>query len=389
MSLFEELLQVNEYLAKGDFKIISECVDINTHIICKDKYGELKVKPKFLLYNLPLNLTFAVNKTEYFINKANEVHGIGKYDYSLVEYVNSKDKVKIICNTHGVFEQSPGKHLGGKGCRKCAFKRIASDKKYSRDVYIEKAIKVHGNKYTYDNVEYNSSSDIVEITCPIHGNFKQIAPNHLSGMGCPKCGDIRGAKARTMGKSLFTDKANNIHNYKYDYSLVDDNFIFSSIVSIVCKEHGEFKQTVREHLSGCGCQKCAKESRINYRKSYPNTWTIGGWFSKAKSSLYFDSYKFYILRFYNDEEEFLKSGITFNKIERRYKTKHQTGGYKYEVLRLIERFNKDSFEDCEYIFKLERRYQNLYKKYKHKPISSFSGENECFTLSEAGIKKMK
>lgn len=382
MTLFEELVQVNEYLAKGDFIILSECTDINTPVICKDKYGILEVKPKFLLYNLPLDLTFAVNKTEYFINKANEVHGVGTYDYSLVNYKNSKEKVKIICKEHGVFEQSPSRHLNRQGCKKCSFKRTAASKKYSRDVYIEKAIKVHGDKYTYDNVEYNSSSDIVEITCPIHGNFKQKAPNHLSGMGCPKCGGIRGAKARSMGKALFIEKATAVHSNKYDYSLVDDDIIFTSTISIVCKEHGEFRQTVREHLKGCGCQKCAKERRNIYRKAYPNTWTIRGWFDKAKSSPYFDSYKFYILRFYNDEEEFLKSGITFNKIDRRFKTKYSRGDYKYEVVRVVEKSNKDSFEDCEYIFKLERRFQNMYKKYKYKPLNNFHGENECFVLSK-------
>jgi hypothetical protein len=32
------------------------------------------------------------------------IHG-DKYDYSLFEYINSNDKVKIICREHGVFEQ--------------------------------------------------------------------------------------------------------------------------------------------------------------------------------------------------------------------------------------------------------------------------------------------
>lgn len=47
------------------------------------------------------------------------VHG-DKYDYSLVEYNNSKKKVKIICKYHGVFTQSPNTHLGGHGCPRCA-----------------------------------------------------------------------------------------------------------------------------------------------------------------------------------------------------------------------------------------------------------------------------
>lgn len=37
-----------------------------------------------------------------FIVKAISIHG-EKYDYSLSEYQNSKEKVKIICKNHGIF----------------------------------------------------------------------------------------------------------------------------------------------------------------------------------------------------------------------------------------------------------------------------------------------
>ncbi len=56
--------------------------------------------------------------TEMFIERAVVIHG-NKYDYSLVEYVNSKTKVKIICPNHGVFEQFPTGHLQGNGCFHC------------------------------------------------------------------------------------------------------------------------------------------------------------------------------------------------------------------------------------------------------------------------------
>jgi len=41
--------------------------------------------------------------TEEFISKAKKVHG-DKYDYSLVEYVNNKTRVTIICPIHGEFK---------------------------------------------------------------------------------------------------------------------------------------------------------------------------------------------------------------------------------------------------------------------------------------------
>ena len=53
-----------------------------------------------------------------FIKKARKLHG-DKYNYSNVEYVNSRIKVCIICSEHGEFWQSPNKHLIGSGCPKC------------------------------------------------------------------------------------------------------------------------------------------------------------------------------------------------------------------------------------------------------------------------------
>jgi hypothetical protein len=54
----------------------------------------------------------------WFINKATGIHG-NKYDYSLVNYVNLRTKVKIICPIHGEFEQTPDKHFRKRGCQKC------------------------------------------------------------------------------------------------------------------------------------------------------------------------------------------------------------------------------------------------------------------------------
>lgn len=49
---------------------------------------------------------------EYFIKKAQEIHG-WKYDYSEVNYINYKTPITIICPKHGKFEQLPGKSFKG------------------------------------------------------------------------------------------------------------------------------------------------------------------------------------------------------------------------------------------------------------------------------------
>ena len=55
-----------------------------------------------------------------FIKEAQNKHG-ETYDYSLVKYEGVKRPIKIICPTHGVFEQTPRMHLKANiGCPKCA-----------------------------------------------------------------------------------------------------------------------------------------------------------------------------------------------------------------------------------------------------------------------------
>ena len=59
------------------------------------------------------------HNNEIFIEHAKKVHG-DKYDYSLVDYINSRTKVNIICPTHEVFPQKPCDHIHSKqGCPIC------------------------------------------------------------------------------------------------------------------------------------------------------------------------------------------------------------------------------------------------------------------------------
>ncbi len=58
--------------------------------------------------------------TEQFIQRARKING-EKYNYEKTEYDGMEKKVKIICKKHGIFEQNPGSHLKGNGCRKCGY----------------------------------------------------------------------------------------------------------------------------------------------------------------------------------------------------------------------------------------------------------------------------
>lgn len=124
--------------------------------------------------------------TEEFIQRANSIHK-NKYNYSKVVYTKGKDKVCIICPEHGEFWQEATSHLMGCGCPKCKDVKLHRDRAFSTEQFISKARQVHENKYDYSKVKYINTRVPVIITCPIHGDFKQIPENHLKGCGCSRC----------------------------------------------------------------------------------------------------------------------------------------------------------------------------------------------------------
>ena len=196
--------------------------------------------------------------TEEFIAKAKAVHG-DKYDYSKVEYVDSTTKVCIGCKKHGDFWQKPNIHLQGKGCFKCGREKIATSSRKSLEQFLQDAKRIHGDRYNYSKVELVNYQTKVIIICPVHGEFTQSPTLHLQGSGCPKCGNER--ESLRMTTEGFIQKAKQIHGDRYDYSKVE--YVGNKAkVCIICKEHGEFWQEARMHLSGCGCPICAGRKKM-------------------------------------------------------------------------------------------------------------------------------
>jgi len=123
---------------------------------------------------------------QVFIARSSKIHS-GKYDYSKVEYKNSKTKVCIICPEHGEFWQTPYRHLHSLGCRLCANSKISDSKLNTTTKFIQQASSVHCGKYDYSKVEYVGAKNKVTIVCKKHGTFQQTANDHLNGNGCPTC----------------------------------------------------------------------------------------------------------------------------------------------------------------------------------------------------------
>lgn len=231
---------------------------------------------------------------EQIIESFREVH-LNKYDYSLVEYTTMHNKVKIICETHGIFEQTPNAHIRQKqDCPKCSIITNTLRQKGTTESFIQKAKIKHGNRYNYSQVEYGNTAH---------------------------------------------DK-----------------------VKIICKQHGVFEMSPNSHLSkGTNCPECMKKN---------TGWAKTSWENSCKGKVA----KLYIIKCYNENEEFYKIGITNKKtIKERFYHKSLMP-YKYKIIKIIE-----SKKDPIYIYNLERHLHLIHKKVKYKPLIQFAGETECFS----------
>ena len=205
--------------------------------------------------------------TKEFIERAKEIHG-EFYDYSLVEYINSSTKVKVICPIHGIFKVVPYSHATpnktGAKCRKCqGFGRTTED-------FIAEAKKVHGEQYDYSKSIYKKAREKIIVICPKHGEWKTTHHSHaVNGHGCQKCGSHK----RAPELEEIITKFRSVHADRYDYSLVSWNeqgeHGWWSKVTIICSRHGQFRMTPAVHyFQKANCQKCAYEgSGLSQRKS--------------------------------------------------------------------------------------------------------------------------
>jgi hypothetical protein len=192
--------------------------------------------------------------TGEFVKRARKIHG-DKYDYRLTQYKNSKSKVVIICPDHGQFEQIPSSHLQGRGCSECGLIQKARSKVLPQKEIIRRMIDVHGQRYDYSQVVYKCYNKKVRIICKKHGVFKQSPSHHISGEGCPKCAIESHHQNQPLTTQNFIERATEVHKGYYDYSLVRYKTAKHK-VTIICPEHGKFEQIPRYHIKGKGCSKC-------------------------------------------------------------------------------------------------------------------------------------
>ena len=201
-----------------------------------------------------------------FIASATETHG-GRYDYSKISpegFRSNGLSVTITCPVHGDFQQEVAKHLRGFGCKKCAV-----------GVYTREGLRAaleakHAGRYRLlseipENPEV--SQLVLRLECPEHGEFTQLARNHLAGRGCFHCGRIAsGLKLRKSFEEVAAE-VRALHGGKY--RLVTDPCELTGIftpLELFCTEtffdgrpHGIFPTTPHGITQGHGCPSCARK----------------------------------------------------------------------------------------------------------------------------------
>ncbi len=199
-------------------------------------------------------------KKEVFVERAVAVHG-DKFDYSLVpDEVNWKDKVPVLCETHGQFLINAGNHISNKrGCPSCAaIGRSVNNRDSLSDVKKQIATKHPNLLVDYEN--YTDKCSILSVRCSCANIFEKSVKDLLRNKySCYPCSLKNRGLSRRKPFEDFLAKAKEVHGDRYNYSRVD--FVsFSESVEIVCETHGSFYQTPTVHIKGHGCKACAVET---------------------------------------------------------------------------------------------------------------------------------
>lgn len=187
-----------------------------------------------------------------------------KYDYSLVDVEAIKDmteKVTIVCDEHGEFEQSFTSHFKNLvGCQRCSATLTDSE--------ILEKIKSLNSTSNFDNcvLEHTTPRStkglkINNVYCVVHllhynTSYLSLVDTRTINTPCPCCKTEYLSEINRSTKEEFITKAKLKHGTKFTYDKVD--YVSSlSNVTITCVKHGDFSQRPDSHLTNSiNCPRC-------------------------------------------------------------------------------------------------------------------------------------
>lgn len=218
-----------------------------------------------------------LSSNEEFNNYLNKYYDRIKdkdFDFSLVDHFPIGDeKFPVICHKkdangieHGIFYINKSNLISRKGCPKCGREATESSNFKDLEYFLKRAHEAHGDKYGYEEAEYNGTNTKLKINCPFHGEFWQTPNNHYK-FGCLECGREAVSKAKRKSFEEFVKDARKVHGnkYNYDQESYDNRTSGHDKCLIHCNTCGrDFWQDPSKHLVGEGCKYCNNSRLENY-----------------------------------------------------------------------------------------------------------------------------
>ena len=182
-------------------------------------------------------------------------------DPNLIEYVNDKTKIKVICNVHGIIEMTPKSLLSGYGCHRCAQALKARNQQTNSEENVVEYIK---NKFPdivipESGIKYVNNHEEIELICRKHGNFSTTFNNLQNNTcACIKCSyehrmDNRRKKLEDFKKEL------ELKNPTISLCNNSEYVNNKTPITVCCKKHGEFTMPPQDLLNGHGCPICGEQ----------------------------------------------------------------------------------------------------------------------------------
>lgn len=279
-------------------------------------------------------------------------------------------KFKILSTYKGTTTKTNLLHLETNCIFKCSTEKLRQGKFPRNSNCIEpvKFFSYYINKNRDDIIEFETPkgfNSIIKVKDNRNLEFKMLFSRLIKG------GEL-GFVSSLNKTAFFIHTSNIVHNYKYNYNKSIYKDVNNHLI-VNCRIHGDFKTTPSNHMAGYGCYHCGRDKIEESAKNFPQGWNYSSWEKKGGESKRFDSFKLYIIRCTdkNNNEVFYKIGKTFLKVSQRFPSKYILP-YDYEVIDII-------IGSSRFISELEHEYHNHNKEFKYLPKLQFQGMNECFS----------
>lgn len=208
---------------------------------------------------------------EEILKRLEESKKITGYDYELTDDLK---KIKVYCPKHN-FSKIQNRNYAFQGRKISCCNTFSPLTKDEMDEYILRLSNQNPDCIiSYD--KFDGGNTLIKIHCLIHDHTRVIkytsSKHKITEYACNRCSHEKYNRNFEYTKEKWIDKAKDVHGNTYDYSKMEDHGIHRTII---CKTHGEFKQSIRNHVYYAnGCPKCVVVPSISSKEHEINDWLI-------------------------------------------------------------------------------------------------------------------